>query len=88
MASIASVTTTEVAASVEKLAKEKIKGPKKRLAEGLAEERRVETSRTRAPIAISGNNVYITWWSNKTGNDEVMFRHQQTMVLLLEIRST
>ena len=28
----------------------------------------------RAPIATSDNNVYITWWSNKTGNDEVMFR--------------
>jgi hypothetical protein len=26
---------------------------------------------TKAPIATSGNNnVYITWWSNKTGNDE------------------
>jgi hypothetical protein len=30
---------------------------------------------TKAPIATSGdNNVYITWWSNKTGNDEVMFK--------------
>jgi hypothetical protein len=29
----------------------------------------------KAPIATSGdNNVYIAWWSNKTGNDEVMFR--------------
>ena len=28
-----------------------------------------------APIATSGdNNVYIVWWSNKTGNDEVMFK--------------
>jgi hypothetical protein len=26
------------------------------------------------PIATSGDNVYITWWTNKTGNDEVMFR--------------
>src|ERR687889_1250268 len=26
------------------------------------------------PIAASDNNVYITWWTNKTGNDEVMFR--------------
>lgn len=26
------------------------------------------------PIATSGENVYITWWSNKTGNEEVMFR--------------
>lgn len=30
---------------------------------------------TKAPIATSGhNNVYMTWWSNKTGNDEVMFK--------------
>ena len=28
----------------------------------------------KAPIATSGDNVYITWWSNKTGNDEVMFK--------------
>ncbi len=29
----------------------------------------------RAPIATSGdNNVYVAWWSNKTGNDEVMFK--------------
>jgi hypothetical protein len=29
----------------------------------------------KAPIATSGdNNVYITWWANKTGNDEVMFK--------------
>ena len=27
-----------------------------------------------APMATSGDNVYITWWSNKTGNDEVMFK--------------
>jgi hypothetical protein len=27
-----------------------------------------------APIATSGDNVYIVWWSNKTGNDEIMFR--------------
>ena len=27
-----------------------------------------------APMATSGDNVYITWWSNKTGNMEVMFR--------------
>jgi hypothetical protein len=27
-----------------------------------------------APIATSGDNVYVTWWSNKTGNDEVMFK--------------
>jgi uncharacterized protein (UPF0333 family) len=28
----------------------------------------------RAPITTSGENAYITWWSNKTGNEEVMFR--------------
>jgi hypothetical protein len=27
-----------------------------------------------APLATSGNNVYVSWWSNKTGNDEVMFK--------------
>lgn len=27
-----------------------------------------------APMATSGNNVYIAWWSNKSGNDEIMFR--------------
>ena len=29
----------------------------------------------KAPIATSGDkNVYVNWWSNKTGNDEVMFK--------------
>jgi hypothetical protein len=36
--------------------------------------RLVEEALLRAPIATSGDNVYITWWSNKTGNFEVMFR--------------
>jgi hypothetical protein len=27
-----------------------------------------------APIAISGDNTYIAWWTNATGNNEVMFR--------------
>ena len=26
------------------------------------------------PIATSDNNVYVTWWTDKTGNDEIMFR--------------
>jgi hypothetical protein len=30
--------------------------------------------RAAAPVATSGDNVYIAWWTNKTGNDEVMFR--------------
>ena len=28
----------------------------------------------KAPIVTSGDNIYIAWWTNKTGNDEVMFR--------------
>jgi len=28
----------------------------------------------RAPVAISGDNIYIAWPTNKTGNDEVNFR--------------
>ena len=28
----------------------------------------------KAPVATSGNNVYVAWWTNKTGNDEVMFK--------------
>jgi hypothetical protein len=27
-----------------------------------------------APTAITGDNIYVAWWTNKTGNDEVMFR--------------
>lgn len=27
-----------------------------------------------APIATFGDNIYIVWWTNKAGNDEVMFR--------------
>jgi hypothetical protein len=27
-----------------------------------------------APVATSGDNVYIAWSTNKTGNNEVMFR--------------
>jgi hypothetical protein len=27
-----------------------------------------------APVAITGDNVYVAWWTNKTGNDEVLFR--------------
>ena len=27
-----------------------------------------------APIATAGDNTYIAWWTNDTGNDEVMFR--------------
>ena len=34
----------------------------------------IEEIAVRAPIATSGDNAYITWWSNKTGNMEVMCR--------------
>jgi len=34
----------------------------------------VDVRRKLIPIATSDNNVYVTWWTNKTGNDEVMFR--------------
>jgi hypothetical protein len=27
-----------------------------------------------APPAITGDNVYVAWWTNETGNDEVLFR--------------
>jgi hypothetical protein len=28
----------------------------------------------KAPPAVTGDNVYVAWWTNKTGNDEVLFR--------------
>jgi hypothetical protein len=30
----------------------------------------------KAPVVVSGDNIYIAWWTNKTenGNEEVMFR--------------
>ena len=28
----------------------------------------------KAPIDTSDDNAYVAWWSNKTGNDEVMFK--------------
>ena len=34
-----------------------------------------QIARNAAPMATSGdNNIYIAWWTNKTGNDEVMFK--------------
>jgi hypothetical protein len=34
------------------------------------------TTQSRAPSVVSGENIYITWWTNNTenGNEEVMFR--------------
>ena len=28
----------------------------------------------KAPINVAGDNIYVTWTTNKTGHDEVMFR--------------
>ena len=28
----------------------------------------------KAPPSITGDNIYVAWWTNKTGNDEVLFR--------------
>ena len=28
----------------------------------------------KSPPAITGDNVYVAWWTNQTGNDEVIFR--------------
>jgi hypothetical protein len=32
------------------------------------------TGSAKAPMANSGENIYTTWWTNKSGNWEVMFR--------------
>ena len=31
---------------------------------------------SKAPVVVSGDNIYIAWWTNNTenGNEEVMFR--------------
>lgn len=29
---------------------------------------------SKAPPAITENNINVTWWTNKAGNDEAMFR--------------
>ena len=33
-----------------------------------------EVISNKVSVAISDNNIYVAWGSNKTGNDEVMFR--------------
>jgi len=33
-----------------------------------------EIEQRKAPPAITGDNVYVAWWTNKTGNNEVFFR--------------
>ena len=39
-----------------------------------------------APNAISGDNIYVTSWTNKSGNNEVMFRASPDGGKLLAIR--
>jgi len=41
-----------------------------------AEDGSRERTITKAPVAISGDNICVTWWTNKTanGDGEVMFR--------------
>jgi nucleotide-binding universal stress UspA family protein len=34
----------------------------------------VQDEEPKAPVAITGDNIYVAWWTNKTGNDEVLFR--------------
>ncbi len=34
----------------------------------------VEQDNRKAPLVISGDSIYVSWWTNITGNDEVMFR--------------
>ena len=36
----------------------------------------IRTERPKAPAVVSGDNIYIAWWTNNTenGNEEVMFR--------------
>jgi hypothetical protein len=41
-----------------------------------AEDGSRERTITKAPLAISGANIYVTWWTNRTtnGDGEIMFR--------------
>jgi len=46
-----------------------------RLHQGEAVSAPEETKRAAAaPVATFENDVYVAWWTNKTGNDEVMYR--------------
>jgi hypothetical protein len=45
-------------------------------AEALVDQIDGERTEPKAPMAVSqdGNNVYVVWWTNRSGNWEVMFR--------------
>jgi hypothetical protein len=69
--------TIQSAAATEEKNKDKGKGQgnkKDQTREELLQELRGGDIQKAAPIATSGDNIYIAWWTNKTGNDEVMFR--------------
>jgi hypothetical protein len=34
----------------------------------------VSERKAAAPVGITGDNIYVAWWTNQSGNDEVMFR--------------
>jgi hypothetical protein len=73
----ASDTIQSAAAAEEEKNKEKGKGQGNKndqAREELLQELRGSDTQKDAPIATSGNNIYIAWWTNKTGNNEVMFR--------------
>lgn len=40
----------------------------------LFSDRRHTTLIIDAPIAVAEDNVYVVWWTNKSGNNEVLFR--------------
>jgi hypothetical protein len=43
-------------------------------AEGIRGAEGARISEPKAPMVASGENLYIVWWTNKSGNWEVMFR--------------
>jgi plastocyanin len=43
-------------------------------AAGLMGDASVQITEPKAPMVASGDNLYIVWWTNKSGNWEVMFR--------------
>src|SRR5919112_4062899 len=43
-------------------------------AAGLMGDASVRIAEPKAPMVTSGDNLYIVWWTNKSGNWEVMFR--------------
>ena len=40
---------------------------------GASKDTTMKYPQPRTSMALSGNNVYLTWWDNKTGNNEVFF---------------